>query len=1062
MAEQSVGQISLDLILNSKDFKKQLVYSVNDAVKSATSTCANTVSSTFSKLGKIAVAAFSVKAIYDFSKAAVELGSDLSEVQNVVDVSFGNMSEAADAWAKNALLNFGLSETAAKRYLGTFGAMASSFGYTNKQALGMSETLTGLSGDVASFYNISNEEAFNKLKGVFTGETEGLKSLGVVMTQTALDEFALANGFGKTTKQMTEQEKVALRLAYVTKNLDKATGDFKRTSDGYANTMRILTESWKAFQAQIGQALIQVITPVIRMLNILMQKLIQLATVFNKVTAYLFGKQDLGGISSAADTMSQLEDNTAGVGEAAKKTAKEIKKSLAGFDEINVLQNNKDTSSSEDAGAGGAGMDFSYLDAADEKIKKVDDDIKNIPKTLQSLRSWIDSIKKAWHDAWAIKGEEYKASLSNMFSAIDNMIASISEAFRKMWDAGHGEKIFEKAIEIATIFNNKIAEIADSFTKAWNSGSGVFKEVDGQIRELTWGEFIADLILSIIEKFEDLARVIVEKLGTAFANVNWEFVFNTWTAALEVFNVTLQLLVDLLNALPTGVVSTLLTLFLAFKGSELIFKPLLGTLGLLSKAFGLVLGEGTLLGDFFRGFGQGFREGFTEVFSEDIEIVKTGAGSLREVIAMEFGNIRESALVLRTNIITFFKDLPATIGTAFKTLSATISEDFALIKGGAGTLHDVLVMHFGGVATAIAGITAVIGGVVLAIKEFLSMWDEGFSWIKETLMVLGVALAAVGAVILGAPALVAGVIAGIVVAVSTLAVVIKEHWEEIKAFFAPFADWFSSNILEPVKNFISAACEYIYAVFANLWNIIKAIFIVVGDWVNKNIIEPVKKHIDAFIEVVNKILTELLTFLTGKLTEIVTKVKNVIDSIKKILQPIIDWVKKYIAEPLAKIFSGIWDGIVSGIKSALNFAIGIIEGFLNGIISAINWFMKGINKASEWASTVTGGFVPSIPELSKVSLPKLAQGGYVAANTPQLAMIGDNKREGEIVAPESKIAEAVAAGMKTVLNALNINQMQAAGAGGDITIPIYLDGAILENVVVKSDKINDLRTGAYR
>jgi phage-related protein len=1057
MAEQSVGQISLDLILNSKDFKKQLTASVNDAVKSATSSCANTISSTFSKLGKVAVAAFSVKAIYDFGKAAVELGSDLAEVQNVVDVSFGNMSEAADAWAKNALVNFGLSETTAKRYLGTFGAMASSFGYTNKQALGMAETLTGLSGDVASFYNISSSEAYTKLKSVFTGETESLKELGVVMTQTALDNFALANGFGKTTKQMTEQEKVALRLAFVTKNLDKATGDFKRTGDGFANSMRVLVESWRAFQAQVGQALIQVITPVIRMLNILMQKLIQLATVFNKVTAYLFGKQDLGGISSAADTMSQLEDNTAGVGEAAKKTAKEIKKSLAGFDEINVLQNNKDTSSSADVGASGAGMDFSYLDAADEKVKKVDDDIKNIPKTLQSLRSWIDSIKKAWQEAWNIKGEEYIASVKKMFASIDNMIASISEAFRRMWDAGHGEKIFEKAIEIATIFNNKIAEIADSFTKAWNSGSGVFKEVNGQIRELTWGEFIADLIFSIIEKFEDLTKVIVEKLGTAFANVNWEFVFNTWTAALEVFNVTLQLLIDLINALPTGVVSTLLTLFLSFKGCELIFKPLLGTFGLLSKGFNLLFGEGTLLGGLYKMTLGPIFDSFALKVSEDFALIKGGAGTLKEVIQMHFAEMKLSIEAVKTS----FKALPTTIGTAFKTLASTVSEDFAIIKGGAGSLHDVLVMHFGAIATTIAGITAVIGGVVLSVKEFLSMWSEGFSWIKETLMVLGVALAAVGAVILGAPALVAGVIAGIVAAVATLVVVIKEHWEEIKAFFAPFADWFSSNILEPVKNFISAACDYVYAVVANLWNIIKAIFIVVGDWVNEKIIEPVKKHIDAFVEAVKSILTALFTFIIGKATEYIEKIKKHIEEIKKIIQPIIDWVKKYIAEPLAKIFSGIWDGIVSGIKNALNFAISIVEGFLNGIISAINWFMKGINKASEWASTVTGGYVPSIPELSKVSLPKLAQGGYVAANTPQLAVVGDNKREGEIITPESKIAEAVAAGMRTVLNTLNIGQMQAAGAG-DITIPIYLDGAMLENVVVKSDKINDLRTGAYR
>ena len=124
-----------------------------------------------------------------FTKSALKLASDLEEVQNVVDVTFGDMSESVNKFSRNAIQQFGLSETIAKQYTGSFGAMAKSFGFTTEQAVTMSTTLTGLAGDVASFYNLETSAAYTKLKSVFTGETESLKDLGVVMTQTALDQY---------------------------------------------------------------------------------------------------------------------------------------------------------------------------------------------------------------------------------------------------------------------------------------------------------------------------------------------------------------------------------------------------------------------------------------------------------------------------------------------------------------------------------------------------------------------------------------------------------------------------------------------------------------------------------------------------------------------------------------------------------------------------------------------------------------------------------------------------------------------------------------------------------
>ncbi|MFR8034623.1 MAG: hypothetical protein ACLU6W_11520, partial [Lachnospiraceae bacterium] len=189
---------------------------------------------------------FAVKKIADFGSECLKLGSDLQEVQNVVDVTFPTMSAKVDEFAKNAANSFGLSETMAKRYTGTFGAMAKAFGFTEESAYQMGTTLTGLAGDVASFYNISQNEAYTKLKSVFTGETETLKDLGIVMTEAALNSYALSQGIGTTVNQMSEAEKVALRYRFVQDQLALATGDFARTSGSWANQMRILNRVYKA------------------------------------------------------------------------------------------------------------------------------------------------------------------------------------------------------------------------------------------------------------------------------------------------------------------------------------------------------------------------------------------------------------------------------------------------------------------------------------------------------------------------------------------------------------------------------------------------------------------------------------------------------------------------------------------------------------------------------------------------------------------------------------------------------------------------------------------------
>ena len=387
MSTESVGQIGLDLVVNQNQFDRQMRGITNIA----------------SKAGKILAGAFAIKKITEFTSACLDLGSDLAEVQNVVDVTFSKMNEQVNNFAQNAVFQFGLSETMAKQYTGTFGAMAKAFGFVESEAYAMSTTLTGLAGDVASFYNITQGEAYTKLKSVFTGETESLKDLGVVMTQTALDQFALANGYGKTTAKMTEQEKVALRYAFVQQQLSLAQGDFARTSDSWANQVRILKLQFDSLRASLGQGFIAALTPVIKVINTIMGKLVQLANVFSAFMKRLFGvKSDSSSgigavasdVSSATNAMDNLSNSTSGVRSAAKKAAKEIK-GLMGIDEINTISStgsDSDSGSGDSSGIGNIGMDdwdFSQQEkATDGLLSKVEvfaDKVRNIFKNISNF-----------------------------------------------------------------------------------------------------------------------------------------------------------------------------------------------------------------------------------------------------------------------------------------------------------------------------------------------------------------------------------------------------------------------------------------------------------------------------------------------------------------------------------------------------------------------------------------------------------------------------------------------------------------------------------------------------
>lgn len=214
--------------------------------------------SAISVIGSAFAAGAIVQGMAQVGKEGIELASSLSEVQNVIDVTFEDGAQSVNDFAKSAKNAFGLSELAAKKYTGTLGAMLKSMGLTLDAVGEMSTAMTGLAGDFASFYNISTDEAFQKIRAGIAGETEPLRQLGINMSVANLEAYALAQGIDTAYASMTQAEQATLRFNYLMSVSADAQGDFARTSDSYANSQRLAALATDELKTAIGNRLIPV------------------------------------------------------------------------------------------------------------------------------------------------------------------------------------------------------------------------------------------------------------------------------------------------------------------------------------------------------------------------------------------------------------------------------------------------------------------------------------------------------------------------------------------------------------------------------------------------------------------------------------------------------------------------------------------------------------------------------------------------------------------------------------------------------------------------------------
>ena len=955
----------------------------------------NGLGSAVKKIGLLIGGAFAVGKLVQFGKECVELGSDLAEVQNVVDVTFTTMSDKVNEFAKNAMTSAGLSETMAKQYVGTFGAMSKSFGFSEAQAYDMSTALTQLTGDVASFYNISQDLAYIKLKSVFTGETETLKDLGVVMTQTALDQYALANGYGKTTSEMTEQEKVALRLAFVQKQLSAASGDFIRTSDSWANQVRVMQLQSQSLKATVGQGLINIFAAVLKVINILLGKLATLANAFKSFTELITGKKSSGQTSGsgagltgdtsgvqdtadaygqAADNAGKLADSTEDVADATKDAAKAANGYLNPLDEISRYSSQTATSTSSPSAGKGTGetsgglggtvgnVDYGNLAKGEDALSKMSPVLDGIVKRFKELAGLF---KKGF---WEGLGD-YKPVLKDLKKNINSIKKSLKNIFTDPAVLNASNKFADSlALNLGKI-TGSIARIG--LTIAQNLVGGIAKYLSQNADRIK--KYIVDMF-NIGTDISD----IIGNFSVAFADVF--SVFGGETAqqlTADIIGIFAQIemtATELCAKLGRNMLNMIAKPFIENK--DLLKSAIEGSLKVIETVTSGILATMQTLGDLIQ-----------KLYDEHLK-------PFFDSIANGISSISKTTLTVYNTYI-----LPVLQGLADKLsslMAGALGETLSKIETFLGKIIDVLKLLWENILVPL--INWVIANVVPVLAKIADMiGTKVINIIKTLIKVIGDIIDVLSGVI----DFIVGVYTGDW----------EKAWNGVKGIAEGVWNLIKDIILgvwETIKSETQGALDIVKGAIELVFNAIKSIVFTAWNYVKT----CTTNALGALKTTVSTGFNAIRTKISKTWSSVKTKTVQIWDSISTVLFGKLEKIKSAIVDKFTSAKDtvvSIFEGIKGTIKNTLNSVIEIV----NGAIGTVNSAIGGIESAFSFGpwkiptpfGSKTIGFKASFPRVPTV--PYLAKGAVIPPRSEFLAVLGDQKQGNNIETPEALLRKIV-------------------------------------------------------
>lgn len=999
--------------------------------------------------------------------SAVDLASQLTEVQNVVDTTFGDMASKVDDFTKTSIQDFGMSELTVKQISSRSQALGTSIGISSEQVANgtavankalmsqnntlykttdsmadMSLNLTRLAGDMASFYDVDQADVAKSLQSIFSGTIAPLRRYGLDLTQATLSEWAMKNGLDANIKSMTQAEKVLLRYNYVMANTQAAQGDFAKTANTWANSVRVLKQEFQAWGSIIGSVVINALKPFVQALSKVMLKVISFTRTVADALGAIFGWTiEISGGGATADGMEDIADGVGDIGDSAdssNKKAQKLKKTLLSIDEIHALDDNSDSGSGGGSGSGGSGGGGAGS-GVNSSLKKTD--------------GLLEKYKSSIKDLYSL-GKYIGDALASAMESID-----WKKIYQKADNFGKGLADFLNGLISPRLFYDLGATIAGSLNTALH-----FLNSFGTTFDWTnFGLSIANGINGFFENFDFalLAKTInawvqgiYTMLTTAIKNVSWKDILKGITDFLSNLDIkTVEIIVG------TLLIKKIISLKLGSVALAFIGKSLSKAIAqAIASKIGFELVEGA-------GIGTAIMQAFKTIFAS----LSTNLGLLIEGLF--------SGLSLGDAITAAFGtgavDLLATIGSAF----------------------------------------SAIAGTILSIVNFVKMLKDGFSWVNELLMVIGVALATIGAILAGVAALPAVIVGAIVAAVSTIVVLVKDNWNTICELFSTAGEWFNGNVIEPVVSFFKDMWKTISGFFGSLWKdivtvwqgaskwfsstviepivgffkgfatraqqifqgvwiIIQAIWIVASSWFNNNVITPISNlfnFLKTFIQTtiqtakdfvfstwqgvaswfsgtVIQPISNFFNMLKAGITSALSVAKNFVIST---WQGVASWFNGNVISPITNCFNimkngitnafnYVWSSIRGGVTGAMNYVISKIENGVNFVVSGINSLLRGFNKVVSMAAKVAGANWNGVSLVPKVHIPRLASGGIFPRGEDGMAFINHNELVGKFSNGKNVVAnnQQITEGIKQAVMEGMAQVMMNSNVGGNSAPPV--------------------------
>lgn len=1006
------GKVVIETGLDSTGLKKELnnlkpqftemgntgtkaMNQISNSMNGATKSIGSLKSSLKGIIGTLGLV-FSLKALINFGQQAVDVASDLTEVDNVVQKAFGNMRGEMDALADSSIKNLGISRLEAYQTGSTFMAMGKSMLTSSQDAKNMALNLTKLSANMASFFNTSNKYAAIALKSIYTGETETLKQYGVVMTEVNLKQFALAQGITKSYNEMSQSEKVMLRYQYVMQQLGYIGDDFIDTQDSWANQTRVLSEQWKEFLGVLGTGIITILTPLVKALNMVLGRMIAIAKSIGSVLSNVFGiqVQSANQVSGAvSDTADAFDDASTAVGDydkATKKASKTASKSLAAFDKLN---NTMTSQSDGDTGAGGAGgggglttpdISSGTDSAIDQANSKINTILDNVKKRLLEL---VDLVKKGFKNGL---GTDFDASIKRT----QKHLASIG---KQLQDIFTNPSVINAANNWANNVAYALGQLAGSMVSI---GQTIVENLVGGVDSFLSKDsgYITDRIVGLFDISSRVAQ-ITGNLSTAIAeiftvfrsdtakNITGDFIGISADLALGFMELTGRLSSDLYNLIAQPIIDN----------KDKIQQAVMGLLEPISIAMDTI--HGAIKNTFEQIFNvydeylapafQNITDGFSSLVGSLLDVWNSQVAPFLTTVATEIQTLWETHLQpFVNNLITLVGKIVLAISELWKNVLEPL---IAWI-----------------VANVVPVITPILETMVKTVSSIIGTISDILSGIMETL----------GGII--------DFITGIFTGDWSLA------WQGVQEIF--------TGIWNALTGFISG-----------IWSTIKSIF----TGAISTIVQFIKTGFNAAKTAITTIFGGIKSFLSSIWNGIKSVVLGIVNALKNGITVAFNGIKSVITSvmnTISSVISRVWNAIWGTIKRVINSILSGIQSMVNGIIGGFNSMIRALNhlhfSIPDWVPGLGGkslGF--NLSTISRVSLPRLATGAVLPANQPFLSVVGDQKHGTNIEAPLDTIKQA----LKETLQGMNMTD--------NSPIVIEIDGKEVFRAIRNQDRQFIKQTG---